>query len=205
MGTLYLIQPRTGRSLYLYLVLNWNQVKRTPIPRKDVFNRGFATTEGEVYSDEPRTHIIICRLTSAEKASLYDIDDEQEHVQINEGLTIHSRCWIDSITVDYKIVEHADAPWVVTINLVEVGVPLIDVAELYNPVADDGNLDIRGTLFNPVADDGNLDIRGTLFNPVGDAGNIDIHGTLFNLVGDEGNMAINGVTFPICTVYPYGT
>ena len=116
----------TGRSLYLYLVLNWNQVKRTPIPRKDVFNRGFATTEGEVYSDEPREHVLICRLTSAEKASLYDIDNEQAHIQIMENLTNHGRCWISSITVDYKIVEHADAPWVVTINLVEVGVPLLD-------------------------------------------------------------------------------
>ena len=119
MTTLRLVQPIGGLILILNRVLNYTEGKRTPIPKKNIFDRVPPTTEATAYADFPREHIIICRLNSTEKAYLYTMDFVRTTTRILENGDILASCWIDSIEVDYEIVEYVDSPWVVTINLVE--------------------------------------------------------------------------------------
>jgi hypothetical protein len=146
----------SGNSLLLLRVLNWAENKKTPIPKKEVFHRGPPSSEAGTYSNEPREHILICRLTSAEKTILFDIDDDQEHLQIMENGTTHARCWIDKIKVEYEITEHAIAPWKVTIYLVECLVPLLD-AEIDIVIAVSDEPPIFAVWHPAVSDEPNID------------------------------------------------
>jgi hypothetical protein len=121
MGTVTLLQPSTGKTLTLSRILDWRETKRTPIPKKQVFDREAPTTEATSYSDFPLEYVLLCRLTTAERLSLYSIEDEQAMVRLREdGVTI-AECWLETTEIDYEIVEHSPACWRVTINLVVMG------------------------------------------------------------------------------------
>lgn len=121
MGVISLFQPSTGKTLTLSRILDWKELKRTPIPKKRIFDREAPTTEAEAYSDFPLEYALVCRLTSAEKFSLYDIEDEQAMVRLREDAVILAECWLETTSIEYEIVEHSNACWKVTINLVVMG------------------------------------------------------------------------------------
>lgn len=106
--------------LNLRRVLDWNERKRTTLPKKGVFHRTVPSTEAEAYSDFPNEHVIFCRLTAEELNTLYDLENGRTthnliQVQGEPAIIV----WIESVDVGHAMREHNVAYWLTSISLVE--------------------------------------------------------------------------------------
>jgi len=111
--------PSLG-ALLLERVLDWQERKQTPIPKKRIFSRDPPSTEAEAYSDFPNKHVILCRLTPEELNTLYDLENDvtiHNLFQIQDDPAII--VWIENVEVGHAMTEHNVAYWLTSIHLVE--------------------------------------------------------------------------------------
>lgn len=101
-------------------MLDWQERKRTTLPKKGVFHRTAPSTEAGAYSDFPNEHVILCRLTPDELNTLYDLENDRTihnlfQIDGNPAIIV----WIESVDVGHAMREHNVAYWLTSISLVE--------------------------------------------------------------------------------------
>jgi hypothetical protein len=108
--------------------IDWQELKLTPIPRRKVIGRDETPTaprtkvplvHAELFTWGPKEAILICRLSTAERLSLYSLEEETTTHSLTENGNFVGWYWIERIEINYRITECVDAPWFATIYMVE--------------------------------------------------------------------------------------
>lgn len=111
--------PTLG-AIELVHILSWNESKVSHVPKKEVLNKSTPTVETGTYITSPRMIIIVCRVSSAEKVSLYAIEHTTVTLTDETGTPIDS-VFFESVSFkyDYKKDDNATVrPWVAELHLV---------------------------------------------------------------------------------------
>lgn len=108
------------KQLELPRLMDFMEEKIDEMPQKVVLGKEPVTHEADAYSDYPLTITLEARLTTAERATLYDIEDDGNTVYLLFDLVPQYRCWIEKITPAYRNEESVDAPWRTMIYMVVV-------------------------------------------------------------------------------------
>jgi len=104
-------------------VLEWRESKSRRIPKKRIPNKESFYSEPDCAVESPKRISLVARVNSTEKAKLIEYLDGRRWHELYEGeilveLANIDCIWIETLDFDYRITEHVNKPWMVSIGLI---------------------------------------------------------------------------------------
>lgn len=107
--------------LTMYRTLDFYKEKEDTIATPECKGRAQSFSQSDVYKDMPKIYHLEARLTTAEKAILYQIGAEHDGMALSDNNgAIESKVWLESIDISYEHVRDHTSPWHITLELVVV-------------------------------------------------------------------------------------